>query len=122
MFFLAAASPEDTGYKFGMVIGSLMPVLFLVVSIIKYFEPDRNKNCALSMILFLSGWSCSTVGYALVKFTGSDRLLSILGFIGLLSVVVGIVFAIMGLVEGSKSSKPQVGGKQAVWTLVLSAI
>lgn len=116
------SSSYDAGYKVGSMIGAFVPLAFLVLAVVKLFEPQRNRKCALSMILFTAGWSCSTVGYALSKLTGADGLLAVLAFAGLLIVLAGIVFGFLGLIEISGTPKTPVGSTQAVWSLVLSGL
>lgn len=112
----------ELGTKFGSSIGSIIPVVFLVIAVRSFFQNDRNKKCALSMILLTAGWSAMTVGYALSTVTGATGILFPLFIMGSLLVLAAIAFAILGLLQLSGSTRPQVGKTQAVLSLVFSGL
>jgi hypothetical protein len=104
------------------VIGALIPILVLVYAARSLQEEDRNRKCALSMILFSAGWGCSTLGYGLSKWAGAPGILVLAAIVGFLCIVGAVVMAILGLVEVAGDSDRKKGGTQAVVALVLSGL
>src|ERR1041384_877530 len=58
---------------------------------------ETNRKCALSLLLPLCGWAMSVV--AVWLFVGNTILVGIFGLVFLLLVLLGVIFAIQGLIE-----------------------
>jgi len=123
MLILAEASPEvELGTKIGYVTGSLFVLLLLGFAARTFFQVDRNKKCALSMILVTAGWSVMSVTYALSKFMDAAWMLVPALCVAVLLALAGSVTAILGLVGLSDRVPRQAGGAQAVATLAISGL
>ncbi len=120
MNFLADTS--DAAYTCGTFAGALLPLVFMLLAIRSAGKPDRSRRSALSMILFMAGWTLMTLTYAASRSSDSPALSLIGALIGVPIWIAAVVFAILGILEVSNSSRPLAGLWQAITVLVLVVI
>ena len=123
MAFQADVPGYEVGRGIGALVGILIPVTILIKTIGSFSEPDRNRKCALALALVAGGWALSSITYAVTLMSdGLAWLLMIAVIPAALSILTGVVLAILGLVEISGVTRPVQGRGQAIGSLVVGAV
>jgi hypothetical protein len=108
----------------GALVGILIPITTLLKAMKSHFESNYSRKCTLSLTLVAGGWALSSVGYAIhLLGSGLDMLFVTAVVVTCGLDVVGIVTAILGLIEvAGDHRQPLLGRRQAVWALILAPI
>src|SRR5688572_3717476 len=118
---------EVTAHNVGYVIGTVIALLVFLGLTVKCFaiarRPTTNSKCAYALGSVLGGWFLAALGGILSKWfpQGGPLMVGLGGLSFFGTAIVGVVLAIIGLVEYRKGKETYRQGRtQAVLALTIS--